>query len=169
MATTVKSMDELKRVIEKRLSVAIQETQDMIYDKINKHIIAYYREKVFPIYGYKGRIVGFSDQPNEYSRIYEFGHNFIKSDLVIKNGQIFCTVGFDEDYLDWTYPSNPDQKHNTPATGRQVVEWANEGFHGGTVKGSLNFWDDAIEELGGREGILNIVKTNLKKAGIPVL
>jgi hypothetical protein len=143
----------LKRIVQNRASYALKNTQNEMFKVFQKHIGEYYSEKVF-----KG---GTSAIPAMYDRTYKLLNSLIKTEVVQSGWEISCKVQIDEDYLSYTYEKG--------ATGLDVAKWANENLHGGTVKGDIEIWNDAIEELGGKAGILSLLKTNLKKCGVPII
>lgn len=153
MAQRVRTISELKRVVQNRASQAVKITRDEMFKIFQKHINEYYSEKVF-----KG---GTSEIPAMYDRTYKLLNSLIKTDVVQSGWEISCKVQIDEDYLSYTYEKG--------ATGLDVVKWANDNLHGGTIKGDVEIWNDAIEELGGKSGILSLLKTNLKKCGVPII
>lgn len=160
----ITSMVQLQKLLESRTQVALSKTQKEIYDVINKHIAMYYKEKAF-----RKRT---SDVPKEYVRTKRFLRSLIKTKLVLSRSGVACNVQINPKYLNYRYKGNPKWKDNVPATGRDVVSWANETSHdythGYTVSGFSSWWDDAMQELGGRQGIYNIIKKNLKAVGIPL-
>ena len=145
MAQTIKSISELKRVFQNRATYAAKMTRDEMFKVFQKHINEYYHEPVF-----EG-----SSIPEQYDRLYKMLNSLIKTDVVQSEYEISCKVEIDRDYLNYTYPGG--------ATGREVWEWANDKTHGGTIQGKLRVWNDSIEELGGRDGIIRLMKQNLKK------
>lgn len=159
MSTLIKGVGQLRKVLETKVKQALILTQEEIYDVIHKHIENYYEEEVF---------FGGSSEPSFYSRTYEFLNSLIKTNIVTDGASVSCTVQIDDDYLKYKYPGNPSWKGNVPATGADIVSWANQGLHGYTVSGGENFWDEALDELGGKQGILNLMKKNLKAVGVPI-
>ena len=81
-------------------------------------------------------------------------------------------VGWDDEYLTFRYPRWFTHKTYGDAyngiTGLQVLQAFNSGTHGYTVIGEHNYWDEALAELGGEQGIINIFKANCKKVGLPI-
>lgn len=159
----VKNMAQLRTSLERRVQKALEWSQKEIYDMIQEYIRDYYDEKVFEdAFGRKTNV------PKEYIRTYQFFNSLIKSEIIVNNGKLSCSVGIDTDSLDYVQ------------SGDTVINMINKGFHADTklnegayqtpysIASESNFWDDAIDELGEREGILNIIKKNLRKAGIPV-
>lgn len=148
----ITSISQLKPMLQSRIRKALDMTCDEIYSVFRNHVKEYYDEYV----------------PTYYQRTHSFLDNLIKTEVVQKGNSLSCQVRLDEDYLKYQYPGNPSWEKNVPATGQDVATWANEGLHGGTVQGKSQWWDDAMEELGGKQGILDIMYKNLKKVGIPI-
>ena len=152
MTQKIKSMSELKKILQNRATQALKLTRDEMFKVFQKHIDEYYSEKVF-----RG---GTSAIPAMYNRTYKLLNSLIKTDVVQTGYEIACKVQLDEDYLNYTYEKG--------ATGLDVATYANTKTHGGTVSGDIEIWNDAIEELGGKSGIMKLLKSNLKKCGVPI-
>lgn len=147
MAILIKSMNDLKKMLELRIQKALEMTQNEIWETIQSHIDDYYTE-------YK---------PSRYIRTFEFKlHSLIKTNIINNGGKLSCTVEIDPEYLHYTYPGDY-------MTGLGVAKLANQHSHGGIYDDDFGcFWDDAMEELGMEPGILYIAKKNLQKCGVPV-
>lgn len=163
----ITSISQLKKLLEARIQKALEQSRNEIYAVIKKHLVMYYQDKAF-----RGQT---SNIPVEYDRTERFLESLIKTKVVRVGNSLACNVQLDEDYLDYKYPGNPERPDNVPATGLDVATWANESSlyhtHGYTVPGTSSYdpwWDVAMEELGGKQGILNIMKKNLKAVGIPL-
>ena len=156
----ITSVNDLVKILESRVARALELSRQEIYDVIKKYIDKYYTEPVF----------GGRNIPAMYRRTYQLLESLIKTDIIRDGSYLTCKVQIDPDYLNYTYPGNSEDPQNAfnPATGLDVMNWANEGLHGGTVSGNLNIWDDAIEELGGEAGIMDIVRRNMKACGVPI-
>lgn len=161
---TFNNIKDLEKFVNSRLSLALKFTQQEIYKVIQENIKNYYEEKVF-----YDRISGsMSAIPNVYDRTYQFLNSLIKTDVFVRNGKVSCSVMIDIDSLDYLQD------------GEIVIDMINRGYHAdkslndGTYETSRNiyakshFWDDSLEQLGGYDGILNIMKKNCKKVGIPI-
>ena len=151
MAYVIKNMTELKRILQNRISQALRMTRDEMFKVFQESLSEYYHEPVF----------SGSSIPKQYDRLYKMLNSIIKTDVVMSGNSFSCTVEVNRDYLNYTYPGG--------ATGREVWEWANANTHGGTVEGNLEVWNNAINRLGGRSGIIRLMKNNLKKCGIPII
>lgn len=148
-------------ILEKYVASALKKTQQEIYDCIQESINEYYSE--YP-------------NPYLYDRTYKFLNSLVKTDIVRVGNSISCEVKIDENYLNYSYPGQDAFYNNLPATGLNVVQWANReddmyGNHGGTVDAGREqgFLDEAMQTLGGETGILAILKSNLKKRGLHVV
>lgn len=152
MATVIRSMSDLTKIIESRIQQALKMTQQEIFEVIQQHIIDYYKEPVFRN--------GTSAIPMLYDRTYKLLNSLIKTDIIKSDGIISCSVEIDPNYLDYQYMGG--------ASGLDIMLSANEQFHGWSIEGDMRIWDDALTELGLKPGILYIMKSNLKKYGVPV-
>ncbi|MDL2301476.1 hypothetical protein LJC58_03880 [Lachnospiraceae bacterium OttesenSCG-928-D06] len=140
------------------LALALQNTQKIVNRAIQKSINEYYKEYT----------------PTEYVRTYKFLNSLVSTNIVQKGNTITCEVKIDENYLKYQYPNQFNSF--LPATGSNIATWANHDDiryhnHGGTVNVGRNtgFWEDALSNLSGREGIINILISYLKKYGFTVL
>lgn len=152
MATVIKSMSNLTKIIESRIQQALKMTQQEIFEVIQQHITDYYKEPVFRN--------GTSAIPMIYDRTYKLLNSLIKTDIVKSSGTISCYVEIDPNYLNYHYMGG--------ASGLDVMLSADQAFHGWSVKGDMHIWSDSLAELGLKPGILFIMKNNLKKCGVPV-
>ena len=151
MPTIIKNINDLNKILEQRVSMALKMAQKDIGECIQESIDEYYKEKVFRD--------GTSATPLIYERTYKLLNSMIKTEIV-KSGN--------DDYLNYKYPGT-DGWDGLSATGRDVLEWNNEnGSHGGTVDGDWKIWDEAMQSLSGESGIMSIFVSKLKKCGINV-
>lgn len=146
----IKSPNNLIKILEARVSKALKMTQDTIFKCFQITLSDYYHEPVFDG----------SSIPKQYERLYKFLNSIIKTDIVKAGNSLSCTVEVDTDYLNYVYPAG--------ATGETVWTYANMETHGGTVEGQIKVWDDTIEMVGGKEGIIKMMKDNLIRCGVPV-
>lgn len=157
---TIKSMSNLKKSIEFRSTYVLKTIQKEIAEYIQESIDEYYKEKVF-----KGKT---SNQPSVYDRTYKLLNSLVKTDVIKSGNLISCQVKIDESYLSYKYP-NHFILGGVPATGQDVLKWNNQyGSHGGTVDGDWQIWNQAMQTLGGENGIMSIFILKLKKHGIPM-
>ncbi len=152
MARVIRSMSDLTKILESRIQQALKMTQQEIFKVIQQHITDYYKEPVFRN--------GTSALPMIYDRTYKLLNSLIKTDIVKNGNTIFCSVEIDPNYLNYRYMGG--------MSGLNVMLSANEQFHGWSIEGDMRVWDDALSELGLKPGILYLMKSNLKKCGVPV-
>ena len=88
---------------------------------------------------------------------------------ITQNGNLFeFRVGWDEEYLTFRYPKGFGKSKYNGITGLQVLQAFDSGTHGYTVSGSHNYFQEALDELGGESGIINRFKTNCKRVGLNI-
>lgn len=151
MATAIRSISDLTKIIESRIQQALKMTQQEIFEVIQQHITDYYKEPVFRN--------GTSAIPILYDRSYKLLNSLIKTDIVKSGGNISCSVRINPDYLNYKYMGG--------VSGLDIMLSANEQFHGWSIEGDMRIWDDSLAELGLEPGIKYIMKRNLKKCGVP--
>lgn len=166
MATVIKSMSDLTKIIKSRMVKAMELTRDDIFKVILQKVFDYYEEPVF-----RTKRNPNPSEPEYYQR----GHadrnlmDSLTASNVKKNGDNYeFTVGWDKDYLTFRYPTGFGNSLYNGITGLQVLQALDSGTHGYTVHGSHKYLQEAIMELGGQEGIKKIFKKNLKKCGLNV-
>lgn len=153
MATVyIKNQNDILKVFQSRVSMALKMTRDDIFKVIQRHITDYYKEPVFRD--------GTSALPILYNRTYKLLNSLIKTDVVINGNTLSCTVEVDPNYLNYQYMGG--------ANGLDVWLSANEQFHGWSIEGDIRIWDDALAEIGLESGIKYLMKSNLKKCGVNV-
>ena len=152
MATVIKSMSDLTKILESRIQQALKITQQEIFEVIQEHITDYYKEPVFRN--------GTSAIPLLYDRSYKLLNSLIKTDIVKSDGTISCTVEIDPEYLNYQYMGG--------ISGLDVMLSADQSFHGWSVEGDIRIWSDSLAELGLEPGIKYLMKKNLQKCGVPV-
>lgn len=152
MSQVIKSMSDLTKILESRIQQALKMTQQEIFKVFQEHIKDYYEEPVFRN--------GTSAIPMMYDRVYKLLNSLIKTGIVKNGNTLSCSVEIDPNYLNYKYMGG--------ASGLDVMLSANEQFHGWSVEGDMRIWDDALAELGLKPGILYLMKSNLRKCGVPV-
>ncbi len=141
---TIKNLNDFTKIIEARVSKALEMTQKEIFDVVQEHIKNYYHEMV----------------PILYDRTWHLLNSLIKTE-VVKTGNTFaCSVEIDRDYLNYKYSGG--------ASGLEVMEYADNHSHGGVYDDDFGcVWQDSLAELGLEPGIRYIMKKNLQKCGVP--
>lgn len=160
----INNIKDLNKVIKPYIKKAMILTRDEIFEIVSQKIVDYYYEDVFAPPN--------EDEPVQYQRTGRLLESLSASNLSESNGIYSFTVGFDDEYLSFEYPGNPNQPkkpHFNPATGEDVIRWMNSGWHGGKVAGSHNYLDEAMEEINIKYGgISQLFKRNLRRAGLPI-
>lgn len=150
MSVQIRNAAQLKKVILSRVNKALAETRLQMSAVIQKYVDIYYDEY----------------DPKKYERTYKLMlDSILIADVVQQGNRVSVQVGVDDDYLRYRYEGG--------ATGEDIFSWASglegdEHIHGYTVGGRVHIWEDAMDEIGGREGILNLLKDNLRKQGVPI-
>ena len=157
----INTINDMQKIFEPYIVKAMELTGKTIYDKLKEKVEAYYSEEVF-------------NEPNQsipdvYQRTNALRNALFEPIINKKGNTISFSTGFEDDYYTFTYSGNPQWKRNVPATGKDVLEYFNSGLHGATVKGSHDYWDEALSELGNESGIINLFKQNCKNVGIPLI
>lgn len=164
MATTIKSISDLTKILEPRIQKAMQMTRDEIYLLLRQKVEEYYDEEP---------IKGWGSSPN-YRRTYHLYDAASKSDVLASNGCFEFTVGFNNEYLSFQYPGwrirwKRGNAGKNGVTGYEVLrEQFNDHMHGNpNFRGRHDYWDELIEEIDDI-GIENLFKKNCKKVGLPI-
>lgn len=158
IAKVIKSIDDLKRIAELCIQNALKLTQEKIGDCIQETIDEYYREEVFEN----------GSTPSVYERTYKLPNSLVKTEIIYSGDKYICQVKIDENYLNYKYPGTPGYP-SLPATGYDVLTWNNEdGSHGGIVDGDWKIWEQAMNTLGGKTGIMTILIDKLKESGLRI-
>ncbi len=152
MAQVIKSISDLTKILESRIQQALKMTQQEIFKVFQERITDYYKEPVFRY--------GTSAIPMMYNRTYKLLNSLIKTDIVKNGNTLSCSIEINPNYLNYEYMGG--------ASGLDVMLSANEQFHGWSVEGDMRIWDDALAELGLKPGIIYLMKSNLKKCGVPI-
>ena len=156
MGITIRNINGLKQIVDAKIQTALTATYDEINDTLEYYIDRYYDE-------YK---------PKMYDRTNTLLDSPIELNVTKTKGGYACSVGFSDDYLNYQYPDtyvDTGTIPNIPATGLDVVAWNDMyGSHGYTVNGKVQMWSDTIDALGGRDGIIQIFKRNLRACGLPI-
>lgn len=159
---SIKNLKDLKKVLEPYLVKALELTRDDIYDVFSKMLNDYYTEPVF-------NNPNDPTQPVVYKRTDKLRDSFTASEIIKFDGIYSFRVGYWDDYLTFRYPGNSKWKNNVPATGQDVLDWFNSGSHGGTVRGSFNFWDMGLDYIQTEYGgIQKMFISNCKKVGLNI-
>ena len=156
----IQNIKDLDKVFEPYLEKAMILTRDEIFEVVSRKVSDYYNEPVF------------QHDPTDIPDYYQRTGNLMESltaTHISKNGNYMeFRVGWDDDYLTFRYPKGFGKSKYNGITGLQVLQAFNSGTHGYTVSGSHNYFQEALDELGGELGIINSFKANCKKVGLPI-
>lgn len=159
----INNIRSLEKLIQPYIEKAMLLTRDEIFEIISRKVSDYYSEEVFSPPN--------KDVPDAYRRTGTLMDSLTASNIQKTGSCMSFTVGFDDEYLTFQYPGNPNEPTSSvnPASGYDVLTWFNSGLHGGTVSGKHNYWDEAIEEINSKYGgVPQLFKKNLKQVGLPI-
>lgn len=141
---TVNNMDELSALLQPDIKEMTNIMADKVYKTLNYFLQEYYD----------------SYNPVSYKRQYELLRSAVKVQPKVKGDTITSSVYIDYDSLDNYYN----------ATGLQVVEWANDGLHGGQNLGrnTPHIWDDTMKYTVDNNELLKEALKYLKSKGFDV-
>ncbi len=140
----INNMDELAKAIQPQLIKMVDVLAEEVEATLNYFLQEYYQ----------------SYTPTSYKRLYDFLHSAIKVDARLVGNKAVASV-----YIDY---NSMDNYYN--ATGLQVAQWANEGTHGGYIRGNNTprVWDDTIDETIGNGTLLKLAVKYLNDKGFNV-
>ena len=159
----IRNINDLDGVLLPYLEKAMMLTRDEIFEVVSRKVSDYYNEPVF----------NSSDPTNPayYNRTGRLMESLTATNILKTVNSMEFRVGWEDEYLSFKYPlgfvSNKYGDIYNGITGMEVLQAFNRGTHGYTVAGEHNYWDEAIFELGGEQGIINRFKINCKKVGFP--
>ena len=144
MAKHIKNMNQLQAALMPVMVKMVDELAERVYETLNYFLQEYYN----------------SYAPKSYRRQYDFLRSAVKIEPKIKGNKVIASVYIDADSMDNYYN----------ATGEQVARWANQGTHGGAVKGSgtPHVWDDTMDETVNNGELLRLALEYLKGRGFSV-
>lgn len=156
----IQNIKDLDKVFEPYLEKAMLLTRDEIFEVVSRKVSDYYNEPVFQHDP--------TDVPDYYQRTGNLMESLTATHISKSGNMMEFRVGWDDDYLTFRYPKGFGKSKYNGITGLQVLQAFNSGTHGYTVDGEHNYWDEALDELGGEQGIINRFKANCKKVGLPI-
>ena len=143
MTQHINNMDELEKALMPTMLKMVDIMATKVYETLNYFLKEYYD----------------SYDPVSYRRQYDFLRSAVKVEPKIVRGKVIASV-----YID--YESLDNYKN---ASGYQVVNWANQGLHGGLDVGdnTPHVWDDTVEAVDNGT-LLKLAIQYLKSRGISV-
>ena len=156
----IHNMKELEKVVNKYIIKALELTRDEIFEVVSRKVSDYYNEEVFE---YEPR-----DVPDFYQRTGNLMESLSATHITSNGNGYEFRVGWDSEYLQFRYPKGFGKSKYNGITGLQVLQAFDGSTHGYTVQGSHNYFQEALDELGGESGIINRFKTNCKRVGLNI-
>lgn len=166
MATTYgRNIRDVEYYIGQKITYALKQTQNIIYNVIQDFIRQYYAEQVF--YDENGSE---TNKPKIYERTFQFFNSLVKSEIKHKGNEYWCEVYIDPEQLDY-------YAHD----GLEVLQMINSGYHAyigmnngvynapRNIYSQINFWDDSIDEFKRANYIINEFIYYLKRAGLKIV
>lgn len=144
MAKHISNMDELEKALLPQMTKMVGAMADRVYETLNYFLQEYYN----------------SYNPKSYRRQYDFLRSAVKVEPKIVKGKVIASVYIDYENLDDYYE----------ASGYDVVNWANQGLHGGldTGNNTPHIWDDTMDETINNGELLRLAIQYLKSKGFSV-
>lgn len=137
-------MNELNAALVPIMKNVVSEMTDHVYKVLNHFLQEYYN----------------SYNPKDYHRSYDFLRSAVKVKPQVVGNKVVAFVYIDVNSMNNYYE----------ASGRQVVEWANQGLHGGTIEGNNTprVWNDTIKYTVESGELLRLATAYLKSKGFTV-
>lgn len=157
----IDSMNQMEKVVTPYIRKAMELTRDRIFEVVSQKVSDYYNERVFSPPD--------EDVPDVYKRgmaNMNLMESLTATHIEQSGNTLSFRVGFDKEYLEFHYPFSG---RGIPATGLDVLTWMDNRSHGGTVSGKHSYWTEAINDLGGQDGLIKLFKDNCKRVGLPLL
>lgn len=144
MAIHVSNMKELNKALQPVMMGMVNKMAERVEQNLNYFLQEYYN----------------SYDPVYYRRSYDFLHSAIKTEPKVVGNKVVASVYIDTDSMDNYYE----------ATGEEVATWANQGTHGGTIRGNNtpHVWDDTMRETVDNGELLKLALEYLKSKGFSV-
>lgn len=144
MAIHVKNMKELNKALQPVMMGMVDKMAERVEQTLNYFLQEYY-DSYDPVY---------------YRRLYDFLHSVIRTEAKVVGNKVVASVYIDTDSMNNYYD----------ATGEQIARWANQGTHGGTIRGNNtpHVWDDTLKETVDNGELLRLALEYLKSKGFSV-
>ena len=144
MAIHVKNMKELNKALQPVMKGMVDKMAERVEQTLNYFLQEYY-DSYDPVY---------------YRRSYDFLHSAIRTEAKVVGNKVVASVYIDTNSMNNYYD----------ATGEQIARWANQGTHGGTIRGNNtpHVWDDTMRETIENGELLRLALEYLKSKGFSV-
>ena len=137
-------MKELNKALQPVMMGMVDKMAERVYETLNYFLQEYY-DSYDPVY---------------YRRLYDFLHSVIRTEAKVVGNKVVASVYIDTNSMNNYYN----------ATGEQIARWANQGTHGGTIRGNNtpHVWDDTMRETIENGELLKLAVEYLKSKGFSV-
>ncbi len=143
MAKRINNMDELEKALQPVLTGLVNQMANEVYETLNYFLNDYY--------------TGWT--PESYRRTKDFLYSAVKTEAKMVGNKCVASVYIDYDSMD----------EYLNATGYQVAQWANTGYHGGlSVNHKPHVWDDTMDNTINNGSLLKSAVAYLKSRGFSV-
>jgi len=143
MAIHISNMDELQKALQPVMMGMVNQLAKEVYETLNYFLDDYY--------------TGWT--PSSYQRTKDFLYSAVKTEAKMIGSKCIASV-----FIDYESMNN-----YVNATGYQVAQWANTGYHGGlSVNHKPHVWDDTIDSTIDNGSLLKSAVAYLKSQGISV-
>lgn len=143
MAKRINNMDELAKALQPALTGLVNQMANEVYEILNYFLNDYY--------------TGWT--PESYRRTKDFLYSAVKTEAKMVGNKCVASVYIDYDSMD----------EYVNATGYQVAQWANTGYHGGlSVNHKPHVWDDTMDNTINNGSLLKSAVAYLKSRGFSV-
>ena len=144
MAIHIRNMNDLKKALLPTMTNMIDMLAERVYETLNHFLQEYYS----------------SYSPSSYRRQYDFLRSAVKVKPKQIGNKVVASVYIDYDSMD-------DYKG---VTGYQVVDWANQGLHGGLDVGNNTpeVWNDTMDATVNNGELLRLAVEYLRRKGFNV-
>ena len=143
MARHISNMNQLEKALQPILVKMVDELAERVYETLNYFLYEYYE-------GW---------EPSVYKRTEDFLRLAVKVDAKPYKGGVIASVYIDYESMD----------NYVNATGYQVAQWANTGYHGGlSVSHKPHVWDDTMDETINNGSLLKLAIEYLRSQGFSV-
>lgn len=143
MAKHITNMNQLQKALQPVMARMVDQLAERVYETLNYYLNDYY--------------TGWT--PDSYRRTVAFLRSAVKVDAYPDSGGVRACVYIDYDSMD-SY---------VDATGYQVAQWADSGYHGGlSVSHKPHVWDDTMRSTISNGSLVELAVKYLRSQGIPI-
>lgn len=128
------NINQIESIIRSKMKSALIQAQEKVYQVIHSWVKEYYSEY----------------SPSVYVRTYQFYKSLVKSEIRETANGYECEIYFDMEAMDYYMQSNKTANGsivtfvNDSWGGKEVVDSASKGLHGGLNVGGTKVWDKKV-------------------------